>query len=828
MSDASIKIVIGASADASVGRVFMNIRSQANQTAAYVGKRMGSTAGMQARVHAARKVHREERVGARSVSREQAREASADFKMREKYIRQEANARIAAHRKVYGQHLRMEQRMRQDIMRFTIRGLINKGGGGRGGHGGRGAGGAGGDGEGRGVKGIWRKRWSDRFANRMGQRMWPTMPMLENPATRLGLDVMRGIGYDMSVSSVISGALEERRLAMRLSNLGYDPGVNERIPTENILKQSRALAVKYGIEGGAAAVIGGGSEFTKQRGNLSGWMQLAPELMRRASAFDVDPALMGHEASKIESALENSLKYADEKTRYQGVLDTLDNLLYQEKVGSVDAEDQAKQLAKIAGMAPQFGLDPAMAIRDFMAVIQMSERGLAPNPATAGTFAKNLGLELMKGKDIFKKEFGIDLFRQVEGINGKSYDIVGGLQELLVQIIERTADTDLLKKWGKKSAKKNQMQRLRQLFPNMRSYSAMQQLLSFFTGSGGDIERVKQEFAKFTGGSITEHIDKMEKNREETGGFEKRVNAFNQTMKNMADAFLIEIGPNLPRIESGFASLAEKLGGFVQWLSEDPITNAIKAAFMITALRGAVETGVSLMFSGLAGIMMAVGKRMFGLGADEVPDGAVSKDGKKKPKGKYGKGGIGKGLGKAAPTGAALVGGSFGAAALVATAGAAAVGGLLWYENQKQQEMARGKDNLTDEDKERAEQAMKEAKVDELKAELAEVRARDTQIKEQIEASKKNEESLMAGPSSFTMGQFNPFAMGSVQMAQKVEQERLEEERRNNETLLKNLEQRLIQILGALQGPLEVKGKLDGLMSGGDPIMSPVGGMSSQ
>jgi hypothetical protein len=452
----------------------------------------------------------------------------------------------------------------------------------------------------------------DRFATRTSHRatrfFWPNMPFA-SMTRRLGGDILRGVGVNTHISSILGNVVEQEKLARALSIQAYRPGekgpAGKRVESRVLQKEAQTTAQELGID--ATRVLEAQSRFVAQRGNLAAARRLTPQIMKVARSQGADIADAMFAAAKIESALSSQKGYqgqANQQKLDRTITDTIRLLVGQGKVGSVEMKEAAKELPKVSGIAAMFQGDVAKNIGDLMTVIQLAERGPAKNTMVASMYAQNLALDLSKRSGAFGKA-GIDLFDQ----QGK----LRNLQEIIKETLRLTAGTSYKKmkvaetetvvdeqgrvveqKTGKmieRMVDQTQIQKIQKLMPNKRSFLALQEFINVFQGAGGDIEKglaaVDAEFKKF--GKMVGDAQIEEDLADVMKGTEAKAARFNAQLEKIVAVSADKVIPELERLAPTALKAASALGDLVGWAARNPWT-AVSAALAASVARAGIES----------------------------------------------------------------------------------------------------------------------------------------------------------------------------------------------------------------------------------------------
>lgn len=564
---APIKIRIGASIDASVDRAFDHIekRAQKAQDRVRQSTERANRAAEKAAERAARaQVREQERVASAEErsnrQRERAAERLATAKERaaaRAALRQEREAIRAA---------RTEEREAQRVARAAERA---------------------------------HEAFARRTSHRATRFLMPNAPIGSMAMRGLG-QATRGMGIDVSIASNMARITEQEKRATTISNKAAGAQGGERVAPGELVAEMRNLSKQMG--GSTSAGMEAMEAFVNQRGNLSGFREIAPQLMKRVISQGGDPADIGLTAAKIDSALASQGDFAkDDQLRNRTVMQVLDNLIQQGKVGSIDFDSMAKEIPKLSGIAAGIAGDAPENISKLMTIAQLAERGPAKNSATASTFAQNFALDLPKRSQAFRDVAGIEMFSK----DGKVRD----LEDIIVETLAATDGRRTMTAGRRKGQTLTQTEQLQELLPNKRSFLALQEFLNVFQGAGGGeagVQAVRAEFQKF-GGSASAQLDADFAAQLNTGA--NRAERFNASLEETMQSVRDKLIPALDAHAGTILRFAEVIGNVATWALDNPksaiaaaISASIARAGLESALRAGIETLIGAAGGGAGGV----------------------------------------------------------------------------------------------------------------------------------------------------------------------------------------------------------------------------------
>lgn len=424
-----------------------------------------------------------------------------------------------------------------------------------------------------------------RTSHRATRFMTPNAPIGSMARRALG-DFARGAGIETHTGSIVGNVVSQEDLAQKLSTQGYVKGAagarGQRVDKRVLIREARDLQKKYGFAGGTSSILEGGSRFVEQRGNLEGFRALAPELAKRAKSSNADFSDVAKTAAKIDSALSSQDEYrTNDKKRNQATLDLIDNFIRQGKVGSIEFDEQAKQISKLSGIAAGFTGDATKNLSELMTIAQLAERGPAKKAATATTYTQNFALDVPRRAKQFKDIAGVDIFNK----EGKTRS----LKDIILETLLATEKTKKVNVRGQGVQSLNQEQQIQKILPNKRSGLALKEFLNVFQGAGGGqkgIEAVKQDWEKFSGRNTAQLSEDLAAAMDKTS---TRTAQFNAQMEDVVDGVKQKLVPAFEEATPGILKFAEVIGDVATWAVSNPKT-AIGAAITASIARAGIES----------------------------------------------------------------------------------------------------------------------------------------------------------------------------------------------------------------------------------------------
>ena len=555
-----IRIRIGASKDSSVDAVFRSIRRQGIKVAADVAR--ANARGQEMMIKAANKAREAQIANTKKAGEAAIAELVKLRQETERTYQKMGDAAKRSYDKAAGAGRRSSDSQKRDADRLSR---------------------------------SW-ERFRTRTSHRATRFFLPNAP-IGSFAARAGRDILRGVGVQTNLGAHVGNIVEQERLARNLTTQAYIKGApgaaGNRVDPRMLVDEMRSIGKAVGID--TTSMLTGGKRFVGQRGNLAGFRGLAKELGIRATATGTDFGDLAMTAAKIDSALASQKGFRDqdkggEQARNRAILTQLDVLSRQGKIGSVEFDQQAKQLPKLSGIAASFGGDVAGNLTKLMTVMQLAERGPAKNSATAATYAQNFALDLQKASGRFDKLIKFDIF-DGKGPSAKLKDA----QTIIEETLARTEKGKTVR-----GQRLNQTELLSKLMPNKRSFLAFQEFLNVFRGAGGGakgIQAVRDEFERFgatNAGQLAEDFDSAMK------GAGKRAKQFNQELEQVVQEMAANVFPKMEKLGPAAVRAAQWFTSAVEFSVDNPMT-AVAGALTLAIGRAGIESAARTGIESLIG-----------------------------------------------------------------------------------------------------------------------------------------------------------------------------------------------------------------------------------
>lgn len=573
MASPPIRIRIGASVDTSVERSFTSIerRAQRAQNAVIREQKRASKAEEQEAQKAAKAAEREAQRAARAKEREAQRAARAAEKAAEREARAAERAAERAARaleqarrkaeKELERKARAAERAAERQARAALRASRRAG-----------------------------EAFAQRTSHRTTRFLLPNAP-IGSMALSYGRGLARSAGADTDFSAPLARTIEQEDLATKISNKAYRPGQagpgGQRVNPDELKREARLVAREIG--GDTTGVLEGLFAFTSQSGDLAAARSAMLDLAKLAKSQGADFEQTFFAAGKINNALEQQPEFMhDAAKRAREVSKIMNLLIAQTKIGSVEFENMGVQIPKISGLAGLFAGPTHRTLGQLATVLQVAEKGQAPNAATAGTQTSALVRELVKGPVVKR-------FAQY-GVKVRNED--GGLRDIKDIII----DTLRASENESKRTGRAQPEVITDIVRNSRAFLPIFDFLDVFTKQGGGmagvaaVEKLFQDFGKsIEPKQLEEDLEAV------TNTTSARIAKFNTLLEDVADDLRATLLPSFEKAAPQLIKFAETVSAVTTWTVKNPriaIATAIGASIARAGIESAFRAGIERMILG--------------------------------------------------------------------------------------------------------------------------------------------------------------------------------------------------------------------------------------
>lgn len=441
-----------------------------------------------------------------------------------------------------------------------------------------------------------RRNFAERTSHRATRFLFPPPMGIIGAAGRLGGDILRGAGVDLSVSGGVSRAVSLQSAGVQIAN-------QERIATG----QSRganfytSLARDTGTARSIdpSQVMGMVNAFTAKTGDFNGVTKIADKLASLGTASGANLNDMGDAAGYVYNQL-SALPDAGERT-----IEVMRGIIGQTAVGAVDMPDYAKQLGRIAANASKFEGDVGTNIRGMSALAQLSiESGGASSPADAaravGSFANTFGKAARIAA--FKKQ-GVQLFTDDK-------------QDTLRSPI------DVIKDSFRKT--KGNIPLLANMFADTLGRKPVTALGNAYKAAGGGeagIAAIQAKYDKYMSAQLTPETERKN-NQDFADSPAAKAQRFQNNLDKVMASAAEKVFPALEKLAPQALAVADAFGKVVGYVAENPV-QAIVLAFVAAIGRAGLE----------AALRTAIEQRIMGSGSGLLPGRGIGSDGNALPGG---------------------------------------------------------------------------------------------------------------------------------------------------------------------------------------------------
>jgi hypothetical protein len=464
-----------------------------------------------------------------------------------------------------------------------------------------------------------RNREIDRFANRTSHRatrfFFPPPEGALGVAKRVGLDLARGAGVDLSLAGGLTRARERQGAATMLSNQGWDPDkqkFDERISAEELRKTAKKEAFRLGVSG-EEEVMSAMTKFTDVTGDLATAKAVIGDigLMARATGTNLTDAASA--AADMAAQLPDSM---DMKSRQETMQLLLNTAASQGKRGAVEVKDLARYVPKIVSGASSFAGSPKETMVQLLATAQIARRyGGASNGAQAATAVSAM-------VNTLKTPARVKAFRarfKEAGLTGEHADIYDKKTGQLRAIPDIIKDSI-----AASSVAKDPQLAFKTMWGNVLGAKGPEGLFGVFKKAGGGkdgMNAIDAEFKKFTGALDPAAQQKMLD--EISKGQTASANRFQQKLDEVTEAMGTKLYPVLEQLAPRVLQLAGIFSSIVTWASANPFS-AVVLAMTAAVARAGIESGIRMILDRAATSIL--GGAVSGAGGNAV-GGAVGKGG---------------------------------------------------------------------------------------------------------------------------------------------------------------------------------------------------------
>jgi hypothetical protein len=391
--------------------------------------------------------------------------------------------------------------------------------------------------------------------------------------TRLGGDLVRGIGVETSVAGMFSQGASLEKRATDLSNAGYmsgEAGPNgQRQDPHAIVDQMRAVATASAMDPEKA--MEGLQKFVAKTGDLQTGRDVMAEMAKLSRASGASMEDMVDAAGDVSNGL------GDVPNKAEKIKEVMAAMAGQGKLGAVEIKDLATQMAKLQAAAGMITGSSTRNMSDMGVLTQMARaKGGASSATQAATSVGSFMSTFDKGARLDKfDKYGVKV-KADDGMNRRGIDII----------------KDALAATGGDDRKMSEM------FASEGTKKVTRGWTKTYREAGGGkagLEAVTAEFEKLSAATMnqTEVNDSFAASMNTT---EAKVQVFNNQMAATADEVRSNLMPALvslaPMITSAAQGIAEVVGKITGKTEQDDDAKARTNSLNAQYDRGTLNRGV--------------------------------------------------------------------------------------------------------------------------------------------------------------------------------------------------------------------------------------------
>lgn len=531
MSDGSIKIRIGASADRSIDATFTTIEKRAQKARDTIAKMFG--AGGSGR-------------GVQQIQTDAEKAFAGVEKASDKAAKAQVRAQERASKDIerqLQQQTRAAEREVQKQSRAHEREAANQ------------------------------ARTVDRFATRTSHRavkfLFPNPTGLIGGAHRIAGDLMRGAGIDTSISGSVSRSVSLQKQAIQLSNQGFMPtegGANaKRVGAGTLEAEARQIGASRAMD--PNEVLAAMTKFVDLTGDLDGARQNMGQLADLAGASGTDLVAMADAAAQVQAQLKEAGLPAD---RLGAVMRVVAG---QGKVGAIELKDFAKQISAIAAVAPRFAGSVDDNLTELTALAEISRRkGGSKSPAMAAT-------SIGRFADIFKTPARVKALTAagVTDLYDDHHHLKDSPFRLAKKILAATGGDEL---------------KIQKILGGVMPGRALSGLTATFNQAGGGkagMAAVDELLGRFGKGSALSKEQVAQNNAERLKSDAAKAQQFQNELDKIVSVTARDLVPAMEALAPVALNAAQALGGLVKFAADNPVS-AIVLAIAAAVARAGIES----------------------------------------------------------------------------------------------------------------------------------------------------------------------------------------------------------------------------------------------
>lgn len=573
MSDGTIKIIVGASADRSIETVFGGMEKRAQKAGQNIAKEMSAGMGVGS-TNGTRNPFNQMAKDADKAAKEATRVLEAQFKAANKYAKEEqkayeasAKARVKAETeasKSIVAEFKSQTRERAKELKTQQQE------------------------EERASKKMDDSR--EKFSKRASKYALRSAGQMFGAAERFGSDMLHGAGVDTSIGSLVKRTVGIENAAVDLSNRGHIEGAagpNGGVVSSKILEgEARKTGLANAVN--PEDILSAGRTFVGITGDLNLWRKIMPQVVKQTMAMG------GSQEDAAKMAGEFAAHVGDIPKKEEAIMHMMLVGAGQGKIGGIDSTEFAKYASRVASPAGQFAGDKSENVGKLTAIAEIAKiHGGAKDAAEAMGSITQFSNTLKKvartkaiASLIDKKngQFTDDQHSNMRGINEIMKDLIWG------------AAKDVHNPKGPRV--KADLTAIAKATGDVRGAKALYGLVDTFNSAGGGtkgMDAVDAELKKFDS-AIMSTTEMERAAAEKMATTQAQTEVFNQQLEAISHGVMAELGPAMRDLAPKALSAAQGLGSMASWAARNPwgavgvgVGAAVSKGLMESALRSSME-----------------------------------------------------------------------------------------------------------------------------------------------------------------------------------------------------------------------------------------------
>jgi hypothetical protein len=437
----------------------------------------------------------------------------------------------------------------------------------------------------------------------------PVTPMLSYGA-RAASSMMRGVGVNMDVGSMVGQSVQNQKLMTDITNSGYIEGAagkqgqqqDPKAVYEDVKKAANEVALSYEDAGeGLRKFVAKTGELETGRGILSSMGKIA-----KATGTSFEDMI------SASGDVSNALGNVDGKA--EKVKAVMMAIAGQGKLGAVEIRDLAVQMAKIAAVSGLYRGGVSANIGTLGAMVQearMSGGAASATQAATGV----ISFTNLFGKEKTAKKYEAATHRKLFDEHGQTT----GPEELVLEMLHATKGDPLaMGKIVSESRARSFTRGFEKIYRangaakmvdfNPRSMPGISAGMTEKQADGtyklqAGIVAVAAEFARLKQAALTEK-NLTEAFNASMGTAVSKSQLFNNKMQDVADKLTEKVLPQLEKLAPAAIAMVDAFAGIAAWLAENPfaaIPLALGAAIAKAGIEQTLRVGIENIFRNIGG-----------------------------------------------------------------------------------------------------------------------------------------------------------------------------------------------------------------------------------